>query len=54
MPGLDNVLLIFDELEKSYLLRRPYDADIIKDMAGSFKYVIKKLKIEEKGKKNAG
>lgn len=52
MPGLDNLLLIINELEKSYLVKRPKDAEIIKDVSGSFRYAVQKLKQEKEGIKN--
>ena len=50
MTGLNNILLFINELEKSYLARRPDDTEIIKDLSGSFRYAIQKLIQEREGK----
>ena len=52
MPGLKKLLIIIDELEKSYLLKRPHDAEIIKGVTGSFRYAVQKLKEEKEGNKH--
>lgn len=40
LPGVIN------QLERSYLLKRPNDAELIRDIMGSFRYAIEKLKKE--------
>jgi len=52
MPGLDNLLLIVNELEKAHIKKRPGDIKIIQDVSASFKYAINKLKKEKEGNKN--
>lgn len=53
MTGLDNLILIVNELEKAHMQKRPGDIKIIQDVSSSFRYAIKKLKKEKEGKKNA-
>ena len=50
MPGIDNLILIVNELEKVHMKKRPGDVKIIQDVSASFRYAIEKLREERKGK----